>query len=386
MMENFAHILQRLPIASGASSSSNHFGGTSPFKVQVNFDIPVFEGQIDADALDKWLNLLEGYFSVHNFSDKEKITFALLKALPHVKHWWETYWEQSSTEDSGIYGAEPTWDFFVDAVKEQYYPVGNYEEQYMRWTTLRQERGQAVPEFTNTLHTLRTKLGIKDSERHLVLKYRGALHRYIQTEMDFLDISSLGAAYRYAVKIEQKFKHQNKREFGSANPQQSKYDKDNPNKPSPKNQSKPQEKKGHGKTKKDTGKWCDFHKSPWHNTDECRSKQSLVAEIKDKEPNPDSESDSENTGKRQIIDADPTAIVATAAIQPEEPTDPEEGERLFHSQMWVKGTPLHFIVDSGSQKNLISAEVVKQLGLLTTPHPQPYSIGWLRQGRDLRVS
>jgi hypothetical protein len=36
--------------------------------------------------------------------------------------------------------------------------------------------------------------------------------------------------------------------------------------------------------------------------------------------------------------------------------------------MWVKGTPLHFIVDSGSQKNLISAEVIKQLGLSTTPH------------------
>jgi hypothetical protein len=108
--------------------------------------------------------------------------------------------------------------------------------------------------------------------------------------------------------------------------------------------------------------------------------------IKDKEPNPDSESDYENTGKGQIIDADPTAIVTTATIQPEEPTDPEEGECLFHSQMWVKGIPLHFIVDSGSQKNLISAEVVKQLGLSTTPHPQPYNIGWLRQGRDLRVS
>jgi hypothetical protein len=73
-----------------------------------------------------------------------------------------------------------------------------------------------------------------------------------------------------------------------------------------------------------------------------------VAEIKDKELNPDSESDSENTGKRQIIDVDPTAIVATIAIQPEEPKDQEEGEHLFHSQMWVKGTPLHFIVDSGS--------------------------------------
>jgi hypothetical protein len=102
--------------------------------------------------------------------------------------------------------------------------------------------------------------------------------------------------------------------------------------------------------------------------------------------NPDSESDSENTGKGQIIDVDPTAIVATTTIQPEEPTDPEEGEHLFHSQMWVKGNPLHFIVDSGSQKNLISTEVIKQLGLLTTPHPQPYNIGWLRQGRDLCVS
>jgi hypothetical protein len=111
-----------------------------------------------------------------------------------------------------------------------------------------------------------------------------------------------------------------------------------------------------------------------------------VAEIKDKELNPDSKSDSENNGKGHIIDVDPTVIVATATIQPEEPTDPEEGERLFHSQMWVKGTSLHFIVDSGSHKNLISAEVIKQLELLTTPHPQPYNIGWLCQGRDLRVS
>jgi hypothetical protein len=97
MMENFSHILQRLPIATDTCSSNNHFGSTSPFKVQVNFDIPVFEGHIDADALDKWLNLLEGYFFVHNFSDREKITFTLLKSLPHVKHWWENYWEKSST-------------------------------------------------------------------------------------------------------------------------------------------------------------------------------------------------------------------------------------------------------------------------------------------------
>jgi hypothetical protein len=272
MMENFSNILQRLPIETDASSSNNHFGSTSHFKVHVNFYILIFEGQIDADALNKWLNLLGGYFSVHNFFDREKIAFALFKAFPHVKHWWETYSEQSSTEESGKYGVEPTWDYFVDAVKEQYYPIGNYEDQYMRWTTLWKERGQEVLEFTNTFHTLCTKMGIKDSEWNLALKYCGALHRYIQTEINFLDISSPGASYRYVVKIENKFKNHNKREFGSTNPQQPKYEKDDPSKQSPKNQSKPQENKGHEKTKKDTGKWCDFHKIPWHNTDECYSK------------------------------------------------------------------------------------------------------------------
>jgi hypothetical protein len=48
MMENISHILQCLSIATWASSSNGHFGRTSPFKVQVNFDIHVFEGQIDA--------------------------------------------------------------------------------------------------------------------------------------------------------------------------------------------------------------------------------------------------------------------------------------------------------------------------------------------------
>ena len=91
MMENFSHILQCLPITTCVSSSSGYLGGTSPFKVQANFDVLVFEGQIDVDALEKWLNILEGYFFVHIFFNRENITFALLKALPHVKHWWENY-------------------------------------------------------------------------------------------------------------------------------------------------------------------------------------------------------------------------------------------------------------------------------------------------------
>ena len=134
-MDNFAQILQRLP-RGDTSASNNYSGNTTPFKVEVNFEISIFEGQIDVDAVDKWLNLLEGYFSVHDFSIWEKITFALLKATPHVKDWWETYCEQKDESTGSLFLAAPPWNPYRDAIKEQYYPVKSYEDKYRKWTTL----------------------------------------------------------------------------------------------------------------------------------------------------------------------------------------------------------------------------------------------------------
>ena len=72
--------------------------------------------------------MIEGYFSVHNFSDRENITFSLLKVIPHVKDWWDTYSEQRAVEESAIFLVSATWDSFQDAIKEQYYPARSYED------------------------------------------------------------------------------------------------------------------------------------------------------------------------------------------------------------------------------------------------------------------
>jgi hypothetical protein len=66
MMDKFVQIPRWLPTGEESSSS----GHETPFKVEVNFDIPLFEGLIDVDVVDKFLNLLKGWFSVHNFSDR----------------------------------------------------------------------------------------------------------------------------------------------------------------------------------------------------------------------------------------------------------------------------------------------------------------------------
>jgi hypothetical protein len=66
--------------------------------------------------------------------------------------------------------------------------------------------------------------------------------------------------------------------------------------------------------KKDMGKWCEYHKIPWHNTEECRSKKSLVAELKASESEVDSDSESNPEGGKQIIDVEPSATVATTKV------------------------------------------------------------------------
>ena len=94
--------------------------------------------------------------------------------------------------------------------------------------------------------------------------------------MEFLDISSLETTYQYDVKIEKKFK-QKKWNFGSVNLNQGKgapklekkgqsqggVTQDNP--------SKSQENNNTVNSKKDKGKWCEFHKSPTHDIDECQA-------------------------------------------------------------------------------------------------------------------
>jgi hypothetical protein len=96
--------------------------------------------------------------------NREKITFTLLKVVPHVNDWRENFCEQKETEEPSLFTVMATWESFRDAVKEQYYPVGSYDNLYTKWTTLRQERDKAVLDFTNILHTLRTNLGIKYSK------------------------------------------------------------------------------------------------------------------------------------------------------------------------------------------------------------------------------
>ena len=94
---------------------------------------------------------MERYFYVNDFSDIEKITFALLKAENHVKLAWEAHITtkeiheaQDGHEFSMLFDGKPTWKEFVEHIKQEYYPEDSYEQKYIQWQLLRQKKDQSV--------------------------------------------------------------------------------------------------------------------------------------------------------------------------------------------------------------------------------------------------
>ena len=69
-----------------------------------------------------------------------------------------------------------------------------------------------------------------------------------------------------------------------------------------------------------------------------------------------------------------------------ETQDEKRRIELFHVRIISNHTKIDTLFDSGSQANLISEDLVKQLKLETIPHPKPYPLGWICKDANLQVS
>jgi hypothetical protein len=58
---------------------------------------------------------------------------------------------------------------------------------------------------------------------------------------------------------------------------------------------------------------------------------------------------------------------------------------LFHIRVIMQHTKIYTLIDSGSQSNLISEELVKQLGLKTQTHHKPYTLKWIRNHHQMHI-
>lgn len=67
---------------------------------------------------------------------------------------------------------------------------------------------------------------------------------------------------------------------------------------------------------------------------------------------------------------------------------PKDSKRceLFHKRVISKNTKIDTLIDSGSKVNLISEEIVKEMGLETKPHKRLYPLGCVCNDNILQVT
>ena len=67
------------------------------------------------------------------------------------------------------------------------------------------------------------------------------------------------------------------------------------------------------------------------------------------------------------------------------PENQEQREVIFHTRCTVGGKVCSLIIDGGSYTNVASKTLVDKLKLPTVPHPTPYIIQWLNQGKSIQI-
>jgi len=59
---------------------------------------------------------------------------------------------------------------------------------------------------------------------------------------------------------------------------------------------------------------------------------------------------------------------------------------IFHSWCTIQDKVCNLIINGGSCTNVASTTLIEKLGILTISHPNPYSLKWLNDGSDIKVS
>lgn len=85
-------------------------------------------------------------------------------------------------------------------------------------------------------------------------------------------------------------------------------------------------------------------------------------------------------------DTGPLLVVQCAFCSPKIGVPHDQRNCLFQSTCTIRGKICKFIIDSGACENVIFVVVVCKLSLVSTPHPHPYTLGWLSRDITMNVT
>ena len=118
--------------------SKKHF--KSPLlKLDVKFELPMYDGELNLDKLDNWVKKIEVYCRIQNFDDDfSNIQLATLRLRGTTLIWWESQIKSNLRKKGKIISS---WSKFTKTLRKKLYPLGYMQQVVMDWKHLKQGKG-----------------------------------------------------------------------------------------------------------------------------------------------------------------------------------------------------------------------------------------------------
>jgi hypothetical protein len=338
-------------------------------KLDVKFELPIYDGEVNAEKLDNWIRQMEVYCSVQQIKEEvTQIQLASLRLAGTTLIWWQSKLQKGTQNVGNVF---PSWKDFISALRKQFYPLGYKEKAMIEWQSLKLRKGQTVQEYTDGFRKMALMLDIPLQTQETLMKYIGGLPVHIRNTVFMFGPTNLDEVSVQATYIEA-----GKAGVSGESSSSKREDK----------------KKWHGNgrkasavSKKEGKPSCKHCKKEGHDEEKCwqlhpekrpkwfkgkKGTQTVATTSKPIELGSDS-------GDEKI------SLVGMTGKHGE---DVDCRSKLFHIRVIMRHTKVDTLIDSGSQSNLISEELVKKLGLKTQMHHRPYTLKWMSNHHQMHIT
>jgi hypothetical protein len=94
-------------------------------KLDVKFELPIYDGEVNAEKLDNWIRQMEVYCSVQIKDEATQIKLASLRLVGTTLIWWQSKLKNGTQQVGNVF---PSWKSFISALRKQFYPLGYKEK------------------------------------------------------------------------------------------------------------------------------------------------------------------------------------------------------------------------------------------------------------------
>jgi hypothetical protein len=163
-------------------------------------DIPMYEGNLDAEELLDWIRSMDKYFDYEDVDEEKKVRHVVTRLKGHATLWWDEL--QAERRSKGKQKIK-NWDRMVAKMKAKFIPKYYQINLFRKLQNLRQ-KGMTVKEYTEEFYKMNIRTGQREKDEEKVSRYINGLRYEIQDEINMMSVRTVEDAYQIALKAEEK--------------------------------------------------------------------------------------------------------------------------------------------------------------------------------------